>query len=165
MSDAFIKSARNNFSFILKESQSPSEFSRRIKTLPRHARDEHLWTNAGRDRQCCEFHPLQVCDCGKCKKDEVLVCKGKPYATRFKLTCPFHSLMYEIECCNRASMADKLVHPVFKRGHSNWLEASHNVLIGFRSKDVALVKLHYEVSTNLGLLQSNMTYISDTRLV
>ena len=54
-------------------------------------------------------------------KDEVLVCKGKPYATRFKLTCPF------------------------------------------RSKDVALKKLHYEVSTNLGLLQSNMTYISEKR--
>ena len=71
--------------------------------------------------------------------------------------------MYEIECCNRASMADSLVHPIFKRGHSNHLEASHNVLIRFRSKDVALQRLHYEVSTNLGLLQSNLTYISEKR--
>ena len=72
----------------------------------------------------------------------------------------FHALMYEIECDNRASMAASLIHPVFKRGHSNWLEASHSVMI---SKDVAIQRLHYEVSTNLALLQSNMTYMWDKR--
>ena len=71
--------------------------------------------------------------------------------------------MYEIECDNRASMAHSLIHPVFKRGHSNWLEASHNIMIRFRTKDVALQRLHYEVSTNLALLQSNMTYMWDKR--
>ena len=54
-------------------------------------------------------------------------------------------------------MADSLVHPVLKRGHSNWLEASHSVFIRFRSKDINLERLHYEVSTNLALLESNMT--------
>lgn len=72
-------------------------------------------------------------------------------------------MLYEIECDNRASMADSLIHPVFKRGHSNWLEASHSVMIHFRSKDVALQRLHYEVSTNLALLQSNMTYMWEKR--
>ena len=54
-------------------------------------------------------------------------------------------------------MADKLVHRVLKRGHSNWLEASHNVFIRFRPKHIYLERLHYHVSTNLGLLQANMT--------
>ena len=34
------------------------------------------------------------------------------------------TLVYEIECDYRA---DSLIRPVLKRGHSNWLEASHNV--------------------------------------
>ncbi len=54
-------------------------------------------------------------------------------------------------------MGDKLVHPELKRGHSNWPEASHNVLIRFRSKDIFLERLHYHLSTDLGLLQANMS--------
>ena len=54
-------------------------------------------------------------------------------------------------------MANQLVHPTMKRGHSNWLEASHNVLIRYRPKHLYLERLHYHVSTNLGLLQANMT--------
>ncbi len=54
LSDAFVKHARNNFSFILKDSKTPNEFSRRIKSLPRHARDEHLCGH-GSNKQCCEF--------------------------------------------------------------------------------------------------------------
>ncbi len=60
-------------------------------------------------------------------------------------------------------MADQLVHPELKRGHSNWLEASHNVFIRFRPKHVHLERLHYETSTNLALLQSNMTYMYTKR--
>ena len=56
-------------------------------------------------------------------------------------------------------MADVLVHPILKRGHSNWLEASHNVFIRFRPKHIHLERLHYVTATNLGLLQSNMTYM------
>ena len=54
-------------------------------------------------------------------------------------------------------MANQLVHPTMKRGHSNWLEASHNVLIRYRPKHLYLERLHYHVFTNLGLLQANMT--------
>ena len=50
----------------------------------------------------------------------------------------------------------ELIHPVLKRGHSNALEASHN---RFRSKDISLERLHYHVSTNLALLQANLTYM------
>ena len=159
LSDAFIQKARNNFSYILKQSQSAEEFAKRLRCLPRHARDEHEWVNKEGTKEHCDFHPLKLCTCRKCKDVSNFQCSGKNYATRFKLACPFHSLMYEIECNYRASMANSLIHPVFKRGHSNWLEASHNVLIGFRSKDVSLERLHYEVSTNLGMLQSNMTYM------
>ncbi len=57
----------------------------------------------------------------------------------------------------RSQMADKLVHKTLKRGHSNWLESSHSVFIRFRPKHISLEMLHYHVSTNLGLLQANMT--------
>ena len=53
----------------------------------------------------------------------------------------------------------ELIHPVLKRGHSNAVEASHNVFIRFRSKDIYLGRLHYHVSTNLALLQANLTYM------
>ena len=56
-------------------------------------------------------------------------------------------------------MADILVHPILKRGRSNWLEASHSVFIRFRPKHIHLEWLHYKTATNLGLLQSNMTYM------
>ena len=39
------------------------------------------------------------------------------------------------------------------------MEASHNVFIRFRSKDIYLGRLHYHVSTNLALLQANLTYM------
>ena len=86
-------------------------------------------------------------------------CEGKPYKTRMKLDCDFHALLYEIECTERAAQASKLVHPILKRGHSNAVEASHNVFIRFRSKDIYLERLHYQLSTNLGLLQANLTYM------
>ena len=70
------------------------------------------------------------------------------------LKCPMHSLAYEIECRQRALMCEKLVHPILKRGHSNWVEASHNVFIRFRPKH----PLGDTLSTELALLQSNMTY-------
>ena len=47
-------------------------------------------------------------------------------------------LLYEIECHARAKQV---------KGHSN------------RSKDISLGRLHYHVSTNLALLQANLTYM------
>ncbi len=139
------------------EAQSAEEFAERIRSLPRHARDEHEWEGGQ-----CSFHFMRLCSCGECDKAD-LKYVGKPYRTRHLLSCPLHSLAYEIECEHRASMANQLVHPVLKRGHSNWLEASHNVLIRFRPKHIQLERLHYETSTNLGLLQSNMTYMYTKR--
>ena len=74
------------------------------------------------------------------------------------LRCPFHRLAYQIECDERIKMADQLVHPELHCGHSNWLEASHNVLLRFRQKHLSLERLNYHVATNLGLLQANMTH-------
>ena len=71
--------------------------------------------------------------------------------------CEFHAMLYEIECTDRAALASKLVHPILKRGHSNACEASHSVLIRFRSKQIPLQRLHSHLSTNLGLLQANLT--------
>ena len=121
----------------------------RLNCLARHARDEHEWEGGQ-----CDFHPLLVCSCKKCDNKEELQCEGKPYKTRAMLKCKFHSLLYEIELHERALQGKQLVHPVLKAGHSNAVEESHNVLIRFRSKAIALEMTHYHVSTNLGLLQS-----------
>ena len=157
--------------------KSQEEFVRRLTALPKHARDVHEW-EGGR----CDYHPLRVCTCNKCPTEEIkcegkllqvctcnkcpikeIKCEGKPYQTRLKLDCEFHALLYEIECMGRASQASRLVHPVLKRGHSNLVEASHNVLIRFRSKDISLERLHYHLSTNIGLLQANLTYVHAKR--
>ena len=154
LSVGFIGKAHTDFSSILMECQSQEEFARRISSLPNHARDVHEW-----DGGKCDFHPLRVCTCEECENKDAIKCVGKPYHTKVKLSCPFHALAYDIECKERASQADKLVHPILKRGHSNAVEASHNVLIRFRSKDIFLERLHYHLSTNLGLLQANLTYM------
>ena len=151
----FISKAHTNFSSILMEAQSQEEFVKCLQALPKHARDIHEW-EGGR----CNFHPLYVCTCKKCGDKEKIECGGKPFKTRMKLDCEFHALLYGIECTERAAQASKLIHPILKRGHSNAVEASHNVLIRFRSKDIYLERLHYHVSTNIGLLQANLTYMN-----
>ena len=85
------------------------------------------------------------------------------YTTTNVLTCPFHSLAYEIELGERAKQADELIHTKLGKGHTNLVEASHNVLIRFRPKVMHLHRLHYQVSTNLGLLQSNQTYMGSMK--
>ena len=158
LSKTLIEKARNYFSLILSRSESAEEFATKMRALARHARDEHEW-DSGR----CDFHQLRACSCGKREDGEDLQCEGKDYHSRHVLTCPFHSLAYEIECHERAGMSEQLVHPILKRGHSNWLEASHNVFIRFRPKHIFLERLHYVLSTELALLQSNMTYMYQKR--
>ena len=138
--------------------QSKEEFVKRLEALSKHARDVHEW-EGGR----CEFHPLRVCTCKKCDDSEEIKYIGKLYKTRVKLDCEFHALLYEIECMERAKLASQLVHPILKRGYSNAVETSHNVLIRFRSKNISLERLHYHASTNLGLLQDNLTYMQKRR--
>ena len=144
----FIEKARNNSS----QTMNLHEFSEASKVLPRHARDKHEW-----DGGKCMFHVLKLCSCGECQDDADLKCDGKNYHTRHVLKCPMHSLACEIECHQRASISEQLVHPILKQGHSNWLEASH-VFICFWPQHIHLERLYYFLSTKLVLLQSNMTY-------
>ena len=45
------------------------------------------------------------------------------------------------------------------KGYSNLPESKFHVLTKFRPKDVNSHQLHYEFSTNLGLCQSNVTFL------
>ena len=67
------------------------------------------------------------------------------------------SSLYYVHLCQE--VIAELLWPMSWFGHSSWLEASHSVFIRFRSKHIHLERLHYETATNLGLLQSNMTYM------
>ena len=136
LSNMFCQKARNNFSNILSSSQTAKEFSERLQDLVYHVQDVHEWEDGQ-----CKFHALQVCSCGDCENKNEPKCKRRDYDTREILSCPFHLLVYEIECHVRASMADKLVDPALKSGHSNWLESSHNVFIHFRPKYIFLERL------------------------
>ena len=87
-------------------------------------------------------------------------CEDKPYKVRGRaLTCELHSLLYEIECNWIAEKATKVIHSVMGKGHSNLPESKFSVLTKFRPKDTNLHQIHYEVSTNMGLCQSSMTYL------
>ena len=133
--------SKSNVTSILIETQSQEEFVGRVKALPRRALDDH---------SLCDFHPLVTCFCGACESTDQIECKG------FELDCLFHVLLYEIECLERASKVKEVIHPHLKWGHSNALEASHNVSILI---DIYLERLHYHVSPNLAFLHANLTYM------
>ena len=61
-----------------------------------YACDFHTWGTGQ-----CDFHDLKECSCGNC--NDAVICSGKKYHANHHLTCPFHALVYEIECHNRAS--------------------------------------------------------------
>ena len=109
----------------------------------------HEWENGK-----CFFHDLIVCNCGKCNNSDI-TCEGKPYQTNI-LSWPFHSLAYEIACEAVIAKSKQIIHEL---GHcyTSMLESSHNVLLQFRTKNLNLQRLHYYVSTSLGLIQSNMS--------
>ena len=163
MTEMFVKVARKNFSRALHDAGTdPDKFKKRMTALHHHARDIHGWevTEGGTTvQQICDFHPLFVCSCGSCKKDE-LTCEGKLYHTSYVLSCRFHALLYKIECDNRSARASDLIHPVFGKGHTSRMESAHSILTVFRPKSWHLFRLHYEVSTNLALLQSNVNYMN-----
>ena len=75
------------------------------------------------------------------------------------LTSYLHSFLYEIECNRIAEKANEVIDPVMGEGHYNLPESKFSVLMKFRPKDTNLHQMHYEVSTNMGLCQSNMTYL------
>ena len=122
-----------------------------------HSRDMHEWEDGK-----CDFHSLMICSCGNCEQD-TLTCEGKEYHTSHVLTCPLHSLAYEIECNHRAEHAEEIIDPELGKGHSNACEATFSVFPKFRPKDVGLQKLLYQASTNLALIQASMTYLFKKR--
>ena len=133
--------------------KDPNAFSEGLINLALyHYRDIHKW-----DGGHCDFHPLVVCSCGSCTDEYNLKCEGTPYKRGHILNCPFHSLAYELECREKAALADVLIHPEIGKVTTNIVEASHNVLVRYRSKNFNVARLHYQVSTNLGLIQSCMT--------
>lgn len=160
ISDAFVQSAKCNlFCAITQCENSASNFAEHMHNLGRyHARGIHQW-----DGGQCDFHPLLVCSCGKCTSSDELQCAGKEYVSKSVLRCEFHALAYEIECDHRAEQAAEVIDPDLGRGHSNLCESTLSVLTKFRPKDTNLHRMHYQASTNLGLIQSNMTYLFKKR--
>ena len=90
-----------------------------------------------------------------------LNCEGKPYQVRRKvLTCELHSLLYKIECDRMAEKANEVINSNMGEGHSNLSESKFLFFLQkFRPKDINLHQVHYEFSTNLGLCQSDMTFL------
>ena len=89
-------------------------------------------------------------------------CSDKPYQVRGKaLTCDLHSLLYQIECNRITEKANEIIHvaPAMGKGHSNLPESKFHVLTKFKPKSTNLHQLHHEFSTDLGLCQSNVTYL------
>ena len=92
------------------------------------------------------------------KKSDI-TCQGKPYKTKNILSCPFHSLAYEIACEAVIAKSKQIIHEELGCCHTSITESSHNVLLQFRTKNLNLQMLHYYVSTSLGLIQSNMSWM------
>ena len=104
-----------------------------------------------------------MCSCGECRSTEELKCDGKEYTSRNVLRCDFHALAYEIECGHWADQASEVIDPDIGRGHSNLCESTFSILTKFRPKDTNLHRMHYQLSTNLGLIQSSMSYLYGKR--
>ena len=73
--------------------------------------------------------------------------------------CPFHSLAYEIACEAVIAKSKQIIHEELGCCYTSIIESSHNVLLQFRTKNLNLQRLHYYVSTSLGLIQSNMSWM------
>lgn len=155
ITDSFIQGAKRNlYCAITQAKNSAEDFAKRMRNLGKyHARGIHEWEEGK-----CDFHPLIVCSCGECSPEE-LKCDGKAYTSRNVLRCELHALVYEIECYHRANQASEVIDPDLGRGHSNLCECTFSVLTKFRPKDTNLHRMHYQTSTNLGLIQSNMSYL------
>ena len=167
ITDAFISNSRRRvFKAMVDAKTDPAALESRLKMLPHHVRDEHEWKEIGEDGKekhiSCNFHDMLVCSCGKCDPKKVR-CKRKRYTTFHKLTCPYHTLAYEIECHYRSTQAKQVIHRELGKGATNQLESAHSTLIRFRKKNWNIKRLHYHVSTNLGLMESNMSFMINVR--
>ena len=158
ITDAFVDGARRKlFSALDNAGKDPEALKERIKMLTHHVCDEHEW-----DGGQCDFHKLIVCSCGECKGDGI-TCAGKRYKTRLLLDCPYHNLAYFVELHNRSKLAEKVIDKELGRGHTNQLESANSALIRFRKKCWNIQRVHYITSSNLGLLESNLTFMQNNR--
>jgi len=159
MSDNFQRTARINHALALLEADAtkdPKTYAEIMLQLGQHhCRNIHIWEGGH-----CSFHATKSCTCGKCDPDNP-TCSGKPYTSKYVLSCPMHQLLYQVETAKRAKNASSVIHPDFGRGHSNLPESDHSVFVRFRAKDLNIERLHYVVSTNLALMQSNMAWLSE----
>ena len=132
MTDTFVSMSRRLLFYGMHEAKTNPDFLRsRVMMLSHHARDEHEWEGGK-----CDFNELIVCSCGNCDKKGERHCKGKKYSTLHKLTCPYHSLAYEIECFCRAKQAEQVIHPELGRGHTNQLESANSTLNSVPKKEL-----------------------------
>ena len=114
MTDTFAFSARAKYIAASNDAGTdPQKFVSRLKMLAHHARNEDEWEGGQ-----CDFHSIRLCTSGQCEQPAVH-CEGKMYTTTNVLTCPFHSLAYEIELGERAKQADELIHTKLGKGHTN----------------------------------------------
>ena len=106
LSELFIEKARNNFSLVLSTSESAEMFAMLWPNM-------HVMCINGIMGVVIFIHSGCVVVIIHCEdKENYFKCEGQDYHTRLKLTCPFHSLAYEIECHVRAQMAEQVVHPI-----------------------------------------------------
>ena len=124
--------------------KDPNALKRRIEMLSHHVCDEHEWEGGG-----CDFHSLVQCNCGKCTDGNS---NGKKYKTRYKLKCQYHWLT-KLNCIIEVNRQNGL----FPR---NSVEATQ---IRLRKKSWNIQRVHYHTSTNLGLLESNLTFMHSIR--
>ena len=150
ISDDFITQSKKTFMGLLINARTDHEkFAHDLEILGKyHSRTTY-----------CTFHETVLCSCGECKDRSNLLCDGKEYHSKCVLHCPYHAMAFEMECLDHARQCKNLIHPTMGKVHANYLESSHSTLIQFRSKYIALKKDHYILSTNLGLLHANMSYM------
>ena len=55
-----------------------------------------------------------------------------------------------------------MIDPDLGRGHTNQVESANSTLARFRSKHWNTHRMHYHVSTNLGLLEANLSFMNGT---
>ncbi len=158
VTEGFIRNARiSHFLVCIQAEKDHTVYAQRMRELGQyHAKRFHSWSSGQ-----CSFHPAFICSFGKCEDDN-LHCAGKLYESKYILSCELHALRYEIECENRASNSDSIIHPTMGRGHSNLCEAAFSVLPLYRAKKLALNRLSYITLTNSGLIISCANYLDES---
>ena len=157
----FIQSAkRNHYCALVHAERDPQKYRETMLSLGKYdCSDIHQWEGGS-----FTFHPLVKCSCKKCTADvevfiEKLQCPREHYHSANVLKC----MAYEIEWHERAKNAEQVIDPELGKGHSNLPESTFSFLTKFRAKDINLHRKHHQASTNLELIESNMTWCFKNR--